>query len=784
MLSKPNHIRNALKSERWRFTIQGVVQGVGFRPFLHGLATDLGLGGWARNTSDGVEMVLSGPSERLERFEDALATEAPPLARVLDVSIRRETGAVKPVTGFRILPSRSAAGRTFVSPDVATCSACLDETLDPVERRFAYPFTNCTHCGPRFTIITDLPYDRHNTSMQGFPLCSACRSEYGRLEDRRFHAQPIACPKSGPLASLVTSEGETMGVPPTDVLPFAARMLLDGHILGVKGLGGFHIACLASSHHAVERLRRMKFRPSKPFALMVPSAEAAEAIATLSTAEALTLDSPEAPIVLLQKRPGALPDAIAPQNDCVGVMLPYTPLHHLLMRDVNAPMVFTSGNPQGEPLCIDPGEALERLGRFVDAFVMHDRPIVRPCDDSVVRVLSVPPIGGDIVQPVRRSRGYSPLPVFLPKTRALSEAALATGGDLKNVSAVGEGRSVFLSQHLGDLANLRVRDLQARPVQGLEDMFEVRPTAVLCDLHPGYASSQFGERYALERGLPVHRVQHHHAHIAGCLAEHGYLGSAIGFAYDGTGYGTDGQIWGGEILTVSGAEFQREMHLEYLPLPGGDAGTRHPHRIAIAYLEKLLPEGEWSDLFEGVDRREVELVRGMVREDVQIVQTSSLGRLFDAVAGLLALVGEVTHEGQGAIALESLANLCEDEVPPYPFVIEAGEIRLSSTLEAILEAVVFTDAGIGVSDVQLARVEPSIPSPSVGHHLTPNALLTYADRLYGQRPQAWLVTLPAFDLSYGDTLTRQAETGVSDAVTQVTALIESLVAPPVGAYAV
>jgi hydrogenase maturation protein HypF len=726
MLSTSDHIRNGNERliERWHFDVHGVVQGVGFRPFLFGLAREHHLCGWARNTSTGVEIELEGAANELQQFEAALTTDAPPLSHILDVTIDREWPAPVPQQDFSIRPSRLAEGRTLVSPDVATCDACLEEVLNPLERRHAYPFTNCTHCGPRFTIITDLPYDREATSMQSFAMCPACGREYADPADRRFHAQPIACRDCGPQLTLVDADGAHIDVAPTGVIDHVAEMLINGEVVGIQGLGGFHVACLASNVDAVARLRTSKFRPSKPFALMMPSIKAARRICLVSQTEAKTLSSPEAPIVLLSKRRDVLPELIAPKNDCLGVMLPYTPLHHLLMQTVDAPIVMTSGNPAGQPLCIDPEEAIEKLGEFVDAFLLHDRPIVRPCDDSVVRVIGA--AADAFVQPVRRSRGYVPLPVVLPKQMALTAPVLATGGDLKNVSALGAGQSVFLTQHIGDLANPQVRDLQSSSVTDTGRMFGITPEAVVCDLHPGYASSRYAEAYAAEHDLPLHRVQHHHAHIAGCLAEYGHEGPAIGLAFDGAGYGTDGRIWGGEVLTVDGAAFERTAHLEYLPLPGGDAATRWPNRVAIAYLTHLCPEVPIDRLLNGAPERERTMVEKMVQSDLQVVRTSSMGRLFDAVAAMVGLGDEVTHEGQAAIALESLATRWGGDVAPYPFVLDGGVFRLGEMLAGIVEDVLVgipvpqiakrfhrTIAAISVTGVEYARRTASTPLDTV-----------------------------------------------------------------------
>ena len=688
---------------RWQLAIQGVVQGVGFRPFVHNLACRLRLGGWVRNTSTGVEVDLQGASEGLEAFLVELRDRPPPLARILDVQVSEAAGTGDGRIGVEIRESRTEVGRTLVSPDVATCDACLREMQDPADRRFGYAFTNCTHCGPRWTIVLDVPYDRSRTTMAGFPLCPACGREYGNPADRRFHAQPVACPACGPV--LWYSEGGDAQGPgdrcPTgaEAVTAAARRMDRGGVLALKGLGGFHLSCRADQPGAVRQLRQVKRRPYKPLAVMVRRVETARAFCEVTPTEARLLGAPEAPIVLLRKRlcpEYPLATEIAPGNACVGVMLPYTPLHHLLLTEADGPLVMTSGNPIGEPLCIDNAEAIQRLGAFTDAYLFHNRPIARRCDDSVMLVAGLP--DASVTQPVRRSRGLAPLPVFLPEGVGVTVALAAAGADLKNVSAVAQDRQVFLTQHIGDLEHPAAREEQVEAILDLERMFRVHPEAVACDLHPGYASSRYARQRAQDEGLALVEVQHHHAHIAGCLAENDRTGPAIGLSFDGTGYGTDGRIWGGEVLLANLADFERVCHLEYLPLPGGDAAVRRPYRIAMAYVHCLLPNLDVRRFFPDVPEREFGMIETMVAQGLNSPLTSSIGRLFDAVSALLGLCREATHEAQAAMALEDAALRSRADGPCYDLPLDGDVIRVQSLFEGIV-----VDVQNGVPAPDIAR---------------------------------------------------------------------------------
>lgn len=651
----------AAGTRRVSVRVTGVVQGVGFRPFVHALATELGLAGLVGNDDAGVFATVEGPDAAVAAFVRRLAADAPPLAVVESV----ETTEEAPTGGadFIIVASREgAAGAvTLIPPDTASCAACLAEVDDPGDRRHRYPFTACTYCGPRYTIITGLPYDRPYTTMAAFPLCERCAAEYADPADRRFHAQPTACPVCGPQLSYRDS-GKPVAYHGDDALAAAMRSLAAGKIVAVKGAGGYHLACDAARPESVRHLRERKRRSDKPFALMVRDLETARRLVHLDgDAEAL-LSSPQAPIVLAPARledpaVGRLRDAAAPGNGYLGVMRPYTPLHHLLFSphpqlpghvppDV---LVMTSGNLSDEPICTDPAEADSRLGSIADSFLHHDRPIHVACDDSVVRVVD----GG--LQPVRRSRGYAPQPIRLPLD---APPSLAVGGELKTTACVAQGRRAWMSQHIGDTENLETLDLLARTARTLGELARVVPELVVADAHPAYLSRRWAAEHAEATGAQLVLVQHHHAHVASLLAEHGVPPGepVLGIAFDGTGYGTDGTIWGGELLLGSYADVTRVGHLAPIRLPGGDAAIRRPARTALAHLAAAgigwdddLPPVAAAD---GTERR---VVARMVETGTGCVPTTSMGRLFDAVASLLGVRHEVSYEGQAAIELEALA---------------------------------------------------------------------------------------------------------------------------------
>jgi hydrogenase maturation protein HypF len=681
--------------ERRRVLVTGVVQGVGFRPFVHRLSAELGLAGFVGNDAAGVFIEVEGDVAVLAEFADRLCRDAPPLALVESVS--QEAMKLTGAGGFVIVESSMGGGaRTLVPPDVATCDECMSEVVDPADRRFRYPFTNCTNCGPRFTIISDLPYDRPATTMAGFTMCPACLAEYHDPADRRYHAQPNACPECGPRMRFEIGNEIIDG---TDaVLAAAHRAFAAAGIVAVKGIGGYHLACDAGSDSALHSLRERKGRSEKPFALMVPNVAAARDLAEISEEEAAALVSPARPIVLLRRRPGVpVSSLVAPGNPLLGVMLPYTPLHHLIFAavpdaDVAAPraLVLTSGNRSNEPICVDDADARTRLADLADAFLTHDRPIHVPCDDSVIRI-----VNGN-VQPVRRSRGYTPLPVALPVRVA---PTLAVGGELKNTCCIASGSRAWVSQHIGDMENLETLHAFERTIDGFQRMYAVQPTVIASDRHPGYLTRRWAVEHSGDRTLV--QVQHHHAHVASVMAEHGLDGTSpvIGIAFDGTGYGIGDngapEIWGGEVLVADYAGFVRAGHLRPLPLPGGDGAVRNPCRIAVAYLSALGIAADPSlPAVAACDDVELAVVRRQVERTVGCVPTTSMGRLFDAVASLLGVRHRISYEAQAAIELEVLAERGNVDAAalPWAFGLDAdGIIDPFPVLLGIVAAV--TDGG-------------------------------------------------------------------------------------------
>ncbi len=651
---------------RRRLQVTGLVQGVGFRPFAHRLATDLGLAGVVRNDARGACIEIEGPPEAVDRFAARLVTEAPPLARI--ESVRADDLPPAGGDGFAIAPSDapSAAAHTLVPPDTATCPACLAEVDDPADRRYRHPFANCTDCGPRFTVITGLPYDRPQTTMAPFAMCPACRAEYADPADRRHHAQPICCPDCGPRLRFVDGPDEVAGDDAAVAAVQAAWAA--GRIVAVKGLGGYHLTCDAADDDAVARLRERKGRAGKPFAVLAPDLATARRLARLTPAAEASLAGPARPIVLARRTTGAPVSAhVAPGNPDLGVMLPSSALHHLLLRPVPgadvappAAIVATSGNRSGEPLCTDDDEARARLGDLADAFLVHDREIALPCDDSVVRVV------GDRELPVRRSRGYAPLPLRLPFDVA---PTLALGGELKATFCLAEGRRAWMSQHIGDVENLETLQVLERAVAAFRTMYRIAPQVIAADRHPGYLS----RRWAHEQGdgMRVVEVQHHHAHAAALMAEHGLDGETplVALVFDGTGYGPaaggrGAAAWGGELLVAGYTRCVRAGRLRELPLPGGDAGVRNPCRTAIAYLSACgLALDERLAPVRAADAVERRVVARQVQTGTGIVPTTSMGRLFDVVASLLDVRHRVTYEGQAAIELEGLAAAAAAPAP-------------------------------------------------------------------------------------------------------------------------
>ncbi len=692
-----------LTIERRRIIIQGIVQGVGFRPFVYGQALHRSLVGFVLNDSTGVTIEVEGTPEALDGFQRALREEAPPLAHIDSLVAE----AVPPCyeTAFIIARSQTGAERhALISPDTATCDDCLGELFDPADRRYHYPFINCTNCGPRFTIVKDVPYDRDKTTMCVFPMCPACQAEYDDPLNRRFHAQPNACPICGPnVRLLVWEEGaanRASSLSDADPIVAAAQQLAAGAILAIKGLGGYHLACDALNMEAVQRLRQRKHREARPFALMVSDLETAGRLCQVSDTEAALLKSRRRPIVLLSQRPECpVAPGIAPAYDTLGIMLPYTPLHHLLLHAFAGAiepgrlpvLVMTSGNLSDEPIAYQDDDAQDRLAFIAEGMLTHNRDIHMRCDDSVMRITA----GGQ--QFFRRSRGSAPEPIQLSFN--FPAPLLACGGHLKNTFCLGKGRQAFVSHHIGDLENLDTLTSFCEGIEHFQRLFDIYPEAVAYDLHPEYLAT----KYALDTAIPNKiGIQHHHAHIASVLAEHGLEEPVIGVAADGTGYGTDGAVWGCEIMEASLPGFERLMHLSYVPLPGGEQAVRQPWRMAATYLAQA-----YGDAFLDVDvpfvrqldRPKWHILSQMLARNINSPLTSSLGRLFDAVAALVGVRNEVLYEGQAAIELEMLAAR-SDCADMYPFII--GE-QMPATLDVapMIHAIV-SDIQQGVSIPQIA----------------------------------------------------------------------------------
>ncbi len=618
---------------RYAVRVTGTVQGVGFRPFVHGLARELGLVGHVGNDVEGVFIEVQGAG--VDEFLRRLTAEAPPLASI--EAVETHSMSVTEQTGFQIVASGGSASAavTSIPPDTAVCPDCLTEVRDPGDRRFGYPFIACTNCGPRFTMVAGLPYDRENTSMVDFPLCAACRAEYTDPRNRRYHAQPTACWDCGPHLSTPVAE--------------LALVLRSGRIAAIKGVGGYHLACDATDHAVVGRLRERKQRGDKPFAVMVADMDHAQQIVELDDAARELMASSARPIVLAPSRDAALQSVVAPGNHLIGVMLAYTPLHHLLF-DADAPevLVMTSGNLTDEPICIDPGEAEQRLAGIAEVFCHHNRRIHVACDDSVARV-----VAGDVV-PVRRSRGYVPAPLALPVD---SPPMVAVGAEIKAAAAVATGRRAWLTQHIGDVENLETLQMLQRSIEILADLQRITPEIVISDSHPGYLSRRWAGDYAADRGIEHTTVQHHHAHFASLLAEHHIpVGEPVlGVVFDGTGYGTDGTIWGGELLLGSYDEVRRVGHLAPIQLPGGDAAIRFPSRIAASHLQAAGLDMAGTAPGDAMSAGDQRLLTQMLATGTHCTPTTSVGRLFDAVASLLDVRHGVDYEAQAAIELESLA---------------------------------------------------------------------------------------------------------------------------------
>ena len=689
---------------RLAIVVRGVVQGVGFRPFVYNAARSQRLTGWVRNEVDTVRIEVQGDPARLESFVQSLRHAHPPQARI-DSLLTRETPCEDGSTEtFQIRASTGGTaahrgdmfhappmGRPAIPADLATCDECVEEIRNPGQRRCGYPFTNCTNCGPRWSIIERLPYDRPRTSMAAFTMCPDCRGEYEDPADRRFHAQPIACPRCGPALRLLETDGSETALG-QGAFDAAAEAVLCGRIVAVKGLGGFQLLVDATSARAVARLRGRKQRPHRPFALMLPSLVEIRRRCEVSDAEARALASHEAPILLLRRRADGearadVVDGVSPGNPYLGVMLPYTPLHHLFAAAVDRPIVCTSGNLSDEPMAIATDDALRRLGPIADVLLAHNRPIVRPVDDSIARV------GSDGLQVLRRARGFAPLPIELGVE---SPTIIAVGGHLKNTVALALGSSaagktdqevnssddpsarcvhstqVVISPHVGDLESVLSVEVHRRTIGDLVDFFEVVPQVVACDLHPDYASTREAESLAARWGVPLVRVQHHHAHVAACIAEHRLEGPVLGLAWDGTGYAPDGTVWGGEALICEGAEFTRAAHLRKFALPGGDKAVRQPRRSALGVLFEILGEQAARHAGGWFGPSELDTLLSLLSRSIHSPLTSSMGRLFDAVAALCGLPAVISFEGQAAMALEFAAQevagevACRDDAYPLP----------------------------------------------------------------------------------------------------------------------
>jgi hydrogenase maturation protein HypF len=649
---------------RTQILVKGMVQGVGFRPFVFGLAHRRALKGQVFNNHVGVLIDIEGESNTIEHFINEIKLNSPPLSLIESVE-RSDNLDLAHYQDFRIVESISSGEKfTPISADIATCDDCLREMFDVENRRYRYPFINCTNCGPRFTIIEDIPYDRAQTTMRDFEMCAACKAEYENPLDRRFHAEPIACSACGPQLALIPVGARLVPAPTVDIIYRVRELLLNGKIVLVKGIGGFHLACDALNAVAVERLRQRKYREDKPFALMASSVEVVRRYAVVSKAEEDLLTSERRPVVLLERRTEAsLPEAIAPGVKTLGFMLPYSPLHHLLLENLERPLVMTSGNVSDEPVCYEDEEAAERLSQIADYFLLHNRRIHLRTDDSVTRIRA----GREMI--LRRSRGYAPAPV---KTAfKFAQEILACGAELKNTFCLARRDYAFLSHHIGDLENLETLRSFTEGIEHYKQLFHIQPEVVAYDLHPEYLSTKYA--LALEDAFVRVGVQHHHAHIASCMADNRVEGEVIGVAMDGLGFGTDGRMWGGEFFIADFTDAERLAHLDYIEMPGGAKAIREPWRMAAVYLHRALGD-EFLNLnipfVRGLDRRAWTTLRRMIMTGTNSPETSSMGRLFDAVSSLLGLRNAVNYEGQAAIELEAIADYQSSE--RYEFELETS----------------------------------------------------------------------------------------------------------------
>jgi hydrogenase maturation protein HypF len=662
--------------EHIQINIKGLVQGIGFRPFIYRLAKQYQQFGWIANTGHGVTIELEGEPAQQQRFILSLQNQAPPFAEIKSLTIHP-----LPLSGYQTFDFKNSITSdnksSFVLPDISTCPECVSELFDPASRFYRYPFTSCCHCGPRYSIMQAQPYDRSRTSMAEFELCQVCEKDFENPDNRRFHAQTLACEDCGPHISMLDHNGNRIAER-EQALETAIKVLHDGKILALKGIGGYQLLADARNNHAIAKLRKRKNRPRKPFALMLPSMEAAHELCFINKKEQQALTSAASPIVLLQRRPdAAIMESVAPDNSLLGIMLPYSPLHHLLMHDFDAPVIATSGNQQNEPICINQEQAFDSLQGIADFFLNHNRAILRPLDDSIVRLI------GNKTTTVRRARGYVPSPITL--RHAIPET-LAVGGHLKNTVAISRGNQVILSQHLGDLDSMASQQQFEMSLADMLHFYQVKPDRVMHDLHPGYTSSQ----YAGKMGIPNMPVQHHYAHILSCIAEHGIQPPVLGISWDGTGLGTDNELWGGEFLLITENGFDRFSHLRPFPLPGGTKAILEPRRAALGLLYELLGDDLFnlqdSPCLDSFTKQELNILKIAMHKQLNMPCTSSAGRLFDAVASLSGLCQMNSYEGEAAIQLESAANSVISDLS-YPYKVRQGSpviIDWQQTIESII----------------------------------------------------------------------------------------------------
>ncbi len=661
--------------KRLKIHLNGTVQGVGFRPFVYRIAKELGLKGYVLNDSFGVEIEVEGEKENLDRFLLKLNQEKPPLAHIYSQHIE----FLEPI-GYKDFEIRKSEGsgekEVLILPDIATCDECLKELFDLRDRRHFYPFINCTNCGPRFTIIEKLPYDRPNTTMKVFKMCCECQKEYEDPLNRRFHAQPNACPVCGPWVSLYNSDKELIAER-EKALKLLIDAIREGKIVAVKGIGGFHLICDATNEKSIRLLRERKRRQEKPFAVMFRDLSQVEEYANPTQLEKGLLLLPERPIVLIEKKKELAP-SVAPKLKRVGAFLPYSPLHHIILRELDMPIVATSGNLSDEPIVKDNEEALEKLSDFADYILVHNREIKRRCDDSVVKVI------GGIPTPIRRSRGYAPLPVQLPFK--LEKKVLAVGGMLKNTFAIGFGDKAILSQHIGDIENLKSLQAFEEAVFDLMNLYEFEPDLIICDMHPRYETIRWAEEFSEGRGIPLIKVQHHHAHILSCMAENGLKGKVLGIAWDGTGYGEDGTLWGGEFLIADYRSYVRAFYFRPFKLIGGEKAVKEPRRVALSLLFDMFKKEAFSVILERIkefSEKELDILYRAWEKGINAPLSSSVGRLFDAVASLIGIRQILSYEGQSAMMIEDMYD--PSEKSSYPFEIDGNQINWKPIFEAILK---------------------------------------------------------------------------------------------------